>query len=150
MWVGCIRFFQKSNRLKMHLPTIIGESQAAFSGGKQILDGVFIANEVIHSWKNNSRGGLILKIDFERAYDCVNWGFLLDLLVKMGFGEKWRGWIKECCSTVEMSILINGSATKEFHTQEGPRQRGSVIPFSFLFFSFQYCSGSLEYFVGKS
>ncbi|XP_058185636.1 uncharacterized protein LOC131302861 [Rhododendron vialii] len=79
--------------------------------------GVLIANEAIHCWKNRSQGGLILKIDFEKAYDCVNWGFLLDILAKMGFGEKWCGWIKECVSTVSMSVLINGSPSKEFRIE---------------------------------
>ncbi|XP_058205583.1 uncharacterized protein LOC131319374 [Rhododendron vialii] len=90
---------------------------------QKILDGVLVANEVIHSWKNSRYGGLILKINFERAYDCVHCGFLLDLLSKMGFGGKWCGWIKECISFVTMSTLINGSATQEFHTLKGLRQR---------------------------
>ncbi|XP_058222941.1 uncharacterized protein LOC131332660 [Rhododendron vialii] len=88
-WVYKVLAKVLANRLKCHLPPLIGESQAAFIKGKQILDGVLIANEVIHRWKNSFQGGLILKIDFEKAYDCVNWGFLLDLSTKLGFGEKW-------------------------------------------------------------
>lgn len=122
--VGCIyKILSKvlANRIKQHLPSIIGEAQAAFVGGKQILDGVLIANEAIHSWKHSTRGGLILKLDFERAYDCVNWGFLVDMMGKVGCGGKWCDWIKECISSVSMSVLINGSATKEFRTQKGIR-----------------------------
>ncbi|XP_058189531.1 uncharacterized protein LOC131307140 [Rhododendron vialii] len=107
------------------------ESGSLTKGGKQILDGVLIANEAIHSWKHSSRGGLILKLDFERAYNCVNLGFLLDMLGKMGCGGKWYEWIKECISSVSMSILINGSATKEFQTQKGIRQGDPLSLFLF-------------------
>lgn len=86
-WVYKILSKVLACRLKLHLSSIIGESQAAFIEGKQILDVALVANEAIHSWKNSSNGGLILKIDFEKVYDCVNWGFLLNLLGKFGFGE---------------------------------------------------------------
>lgn len=86
-----------------------------------------------------------MKIDFARAYDCVNWGFLLDLFSKFGFGDKWCAWINECISSVSMSILINRSATKEFKLQKGLRQ-GDLS----LSIPFQYCGGRAKHFVGKS
>lgn len=69
--VGCI-YKILAKVLRQVLPSMIGEAQAAFIGGKQILDGVLIANEVIDFWKQRNGEGLILKIDFEKAYDCVN------------------------------------------------------------------------------
>lgn len=86
--VGCIyKILSKvlANRIKEHLSSVICEAQAAYIGGKQILGGVLIANKAIHSWKHLAQGGLILELDFEKAYDCVNWGFLLDMLNKVGF-----------------------------------------------------------------
>ncbi|KAG5584105.1 hypothetical protein H5410_044539 [Solanum commersonii] len=47
--------------------------------------------------------------DIKKAHDHVNWGFLMDLLEKMRFGRKWIQWIKFCISTVNFSVLINGS-----------------------------------------
>ena len=56
--------------------------------GRQILDGVLIANECIRFWKKEKRPGLICKLDMEKAYDRVEWGFLQYLMRRMGFGVK--------------------------------------------------------------
>ena len=44
--------------------------------------------------------GVIVKLDIEKAYDRVNWDALFYLMERMGFGEKWRRWMKFCVSTV--------------------------------------------------
>ena len=75
--------------------------------------------------------GVILKLDFEKAFDSVNWNFLLDLLNSFGFGSKWLSWIKECISTATISVLINGSPSDQFRTERGIRQGDPLSPFLF-------------------
>ena len=57
--------------------------------GRQILDAVLIANEVINSILKSNGGAILCKLDIEKAYDHVEWFFLLMVIEKMGFGEKW-------------------------------------------------------------
>uniref|UniRef100_A0A0V0GHL3 Putative ovule protein n=1 Tax=Solanum chacoense TaxID=4108 RepID=A0A0V0GHL3_SOLCH len=60
------------------------------------------------------------KLDIEKAYDHVNWGYLLNTLKQMGFGDKWLNWIDFCIRTVRFSILVNGEPTGFFHPEKGP------------------------------
>lgn len=50
---------------------------------------------------------MIFKIDFEIAYDCVDWDFLDKVMERKGFGYKWRMWVWGCVRNVNYSILIN-------------------------------------------
>ncbi|XP_071740958.1 uncharacterized protein [Rutidosis leptorrhynchoides] len=53
-------------------------------GGRYILDGVLIANETVEALKRNKTHGLIFKVDFEKAFDSLNWNYLLDVMKCMG------------------------------------------------------------------
>ncbi|KAJ0476914.1 putative RNA-directed DNA polymerase [Helianthus annuus] len=74
----------------------------------------------------------MLKIDFEKAYDNINWNFVLDILGQMGFSGKWCSWIKGVLSSARASVLINGSPTFEFKCNKGMRQGDPISPFLFI------------------
>lgn len=120
-----------ANSLKRALPLIIGPFQGPFVAGRKILDEVLIANELIDSrqWLRNE--GWFFKIDLEKAYDHVEWDFVVYMLHIFGFGEKWRGWFRECISTTSFSILVNDSPTKLFKASRGIRQGDPLSPFMF-------------------
>ncbi|XP_028102776.1 uncharacterized protein LOC114302016 [Camellia sinensis] len=74
-----------SKRIKQVLPAVISEVQSTFVSGRHILDGVLIANEVIDGWHRARKKGIILKLDFKKAYDSLSWDFLLSMLGSFGF-----------------------------------------------------------------
>ena len=102
--------------------------------GKQILDSFLIALECIDSRLKSGVPGVLCKLDVEKAYDHVSWGFLMYMLQRCGFSEKWRKWIMCCISTVKFFILINGSSSNFFGSSRGIRQGDPLSPLLFDIF----------------
>jgi hypothetical protein len=119
--------------LKSILEKVISKSQSAFIKGRQILDPILIANECIDSRLRSGEPGVICKMNLEKAYDRVNWDFLLYMLRKCGFGGKWCSWIAHCISLVQFSVLVNGSPNGFFNSFRGLRQGDPLSPLLFVF-----------------
>jgi len=80
------------NRLRIVVGNVVSASQSAFIKGRQILDGILIANELVDDAKKNKKELLMFKVDFEKAYDSVDWGYLDEVMGKMNFPPLWRSW----------------------------------------------------------
>jgi len=89
-------------------------------------------NEIVDEAQKFKKELLLFKVDFEKAYDSIDWNYLNEVMVKMGFPTLWRKWIKECVGTATTSVLVNGSPTDEFMLGRGLRQGDPLLPFLFL------------------
>ncbi|XP_075497741.1 uncharacterized protein LOC142534974 [Primulina tabacum] len=119
-----------TNRLKKVMSKTVAENQCAFIRGRQITDCCLIANEVVEEYRRKKKKGWILKVDLEKTYDNVDWRFLDFVLLKKGFGVKWRKWIRGCVSNVSYSIFINHRPRGKVQGGKGSQTRRSIIPFS--------------------
>ncbi len=82
-----------------------------------------IAQEIVHMFKNTKRkkGFLGVKLDFQKAYDRLEWNFLLAVLKAFGFCGKFIQLIHQCISTVQFTLLLNGSKGSNFSPSRGLR-----------------------------
>jgi Reverse transcriptase (RNA-dependent DNA polymerase) len=70
------------------LDRLIGLNQHAFLKGRNIMDNVIAAHEILHSVKTSKESGLLLKLDFEKVFDNVNWKYILNTFTQRGFDSK--------------------------------------------------------------
>jgi hypothetical protein len=86
------------------------------------MDGVIILLETIHEMHRKRQDGIILKIDFERAYDKINWSFVQQTLRMKVFSPKWCQWVQSFMEGGHVDIKINDQIGEKIQTKKGVRQ----------------------------
>ena len=121
-----------ANRVKQTLQDIIHENQKGFIAGRFIGENIRLIYDVLFETKQQNIPGLILSIDFEKAFDTVSWTFISKTLDYFNFGESIKKWIHIFQKGAETSILQNGLMSEFFLLKRGCRQGDPLSLYIFL------------------
>ena len=127
---GCI-----ANRLKQILPHLIHENQKGFLKGRFIGENIRLLYDTLLYTELNDIPGMLLMIDFEKAFDCVSHKFLFKVLDFFKFGLSLKKWIHLFYEDASSCVMVNGFCTDRFNIGRGCRQGDPLSAYLFLLVS---------------
>ncbi|XP_024013050.1 uncharacterized protein LOC112087252 [Eutrema salsugineum] len=122
-----------ANRLKLILPLFIAPNQSPFVKDRLLVENLLLASELVKYYhKESISPRCAMKIDISKAFDSVQWDFLIIILQALGFPTQFIHWINLCISSASFSVQVNGELAGYFGSRRGLRQGCSLSPYLFV------------------
>ena len=121
-----------ANRMKTTLHHIINKDQTGFIEGRSIVENLRVIYDVMKFTEEQKIPGLIMLIDFEKAFDSLSWNFLHKCLKYLNFGESIRQWIKVFYKDISSAVIQSGKISSFFKIGRGCRQGDPPSPYLFI------------------
>ena len=121
-----------AKRLKSVLPSLINEDQNGFMANRYTGDNIRLIYYLISYLCRENKPGLLLCLDFETAFDSVNWIFMFKVLRAFGFGPDICQWISTFYKDIKSFVTVNGQLSQWFAIQRGCRQGNPISPYLFI------------------
>ena len=121
-----------ANRLKTVLPDIIHECQTGFLKGRYIGENIRLLYDTLMYTETEQIPGLLLQIDFSKAFDSVSWKFIQSSLEFFNFGPDIKRWVRTFYNKANSCISVNGQYSTWFNIERGVRQGDPCSPYLYL------------------
>jgi hypothetical protein len=122
----------RPNRLQAKIIDLVHKNQYDFINPSSIQDSLAWSFEYLHHCKPSAKGTIIMKLNFEKAFDMIEHKAILQLLRRKGFNDIWLNWIENNMSSATSVVLLNGVPEKIFFCKREVRQGDPLSPLLFV------------------
>ena len=121
-----------ASRLQIVLPSLISRDQSGYLKGRYIGENIRSIYDTINFAAITDSPGMIVALDFEKAFDSISWPFLFNTLETFNFGPYFRKWINIIYSNPECCVTNNGYYSSFFNISRGIRQGCPISALLFI------------------
>ena len=121
-----------AKRIETVLPDLIHPDQTGFVKGHYICENIRLITDLMDYTKKQKIPGILVALDFRKAFDSLEWSFIMKTLDSFNFGTSIKRWVSTFYTNVESAVLNNGYSTNWFKLSKGVRQGCPLSPYLFI------------------